>query len=327
MYTIKDVAKLANVSISTVSYAINNTGNVSEKTRKKVLAAAKELDYKPNGMARSLKMKKNNIIAVVVNEFYGPIYGEIIRGITQITKTNEYEVVVAECFSDKVNITKVLSQRLVDGAIILAANVDNDTIESLASEHFPIVTLDRELRGDYITSVLIDNEVASYEIAKYFYELGYKQVGFLSGPKDTYDNNKRFEGFKKGIKEFDLEFSAKYHINGDFTEQGGYLAMQKFLKENIPPRAFFIANDEMAIGALKALEENNISVPEQVALIGFDDIRLGEYVTPKLTTVKRPCYDLGVVAANSLIAALKGEHTSKVTTLSSELIIRESCHK
>lgn len=327
MYTIKDVAKLANVSISTVSYALNNTGNVSEKTRKKVLAAAKELDYKPNGMARSLKMKKNNIIAVVVNEFYGPIYGEIIRGITQVTKHNEYEVIVAECFSNKTNITKVLSQRLVDGAIILAANVDDETVEDLVSENFPIVTLDRELRGDHIASVLIDNEQASFEVAKYFHELGYKQVGFLSGPKDTYDNNKRFEGFKRGIKQFEMEFLSKWHLVGDFTEHSGYVAMQKFLKENTPPRAFFIANDEMAIGAMRALEENEIRVPDEVAIIGFDDIRLCEYVIPKLTTVKRPCYDLGVVAANSLIAALKGEHTSKVTTLSSEIVIRESCHK
>ncbi len=330
MPTIKDVAKLANVSISTVSYALSGNRKISDETRERVLEAAKVLDYKPSGIARSLKMKKNNIIAVVVNEFSGPIYPEIIRGISEATKKNNYEVIIAECFHSKTNITRVLSQRFVDGAIILASNINNSMVEELAGEGFPIVVLDREVKGDHVTSILIDNDHISYEVVAYFNGLGYQDIGFLSGPKDSYDNNTRYEGFKRGIKDFELNFQSKWYLKSNFTEEGGCLTMTKFIQE-VPsqewPRAFFVSNDEMALGALKALCEQGIEVPEQIALIGFDDIKLCEYVTPKLSTVRRPCYDLGVMAANSLITKLNGEKTSKVITLSSELIIRETCHK
>ena len=191
MCTIKDVAKKANVSISTVSYALNGKKNISEETRKRVLKVVEELGYRPNGIARNLKMQKNNMIAVIVNEFYGPIYQEILRGISFEAKKSNYEVIAVESFSSKSKITKVLSQRLVDGAIILASYIEDKTIEEFASEKFPIVVLDRQIPGEHIESILIDNEDAAYKVVNYFYEKGYRKVGFLGGPKDSYDNKKR----------------------------------------------------------------------------------------------------------------------------------------
>lgn len=328
MPTIKDVAKKANVSISTVSYALNGTRSISEATRQRVLEAAKELGYQPNGIARSLKMKNNRMIAVVVNEFHGPIYQEILRGISAVAKKSNYEVIASECFSGKTQVTRILSQRFVDGAIVLANYIDTETIEAIASENFPIVTLDRPTKGEYITSILIDNEDAAYEVAKYFSEKGYQKVGFLGGPKDSYDNNKRFDGFKKGILDFDLKINSKWTLASDFTEAGGYGVMKKWIAEQGEeglPRAIFVANDEMAVGVLKALEEKEIAVPKRVAIMGFDDIKLCEYIKPAITTVHRPSYELGVIAANNLIARLNGEKVAKVMILSSELVIRESC--
>ena len=328
MPTIKDVAKLAGVSISTVSYALNGTRSISDETKKKVFAAAKELDYKPSGIARSLKMKSNKMIAVVVNEFKGPIYQEIIHGVSKAAKKYGYEVIAAECFSEKTQITKVLSQRFVDGAVILASYLSDDMIKNLVGDNFPIVVLDREIKNKNITSILIDNELGTYEAINYFYEQGHRKIGFLGGPKDSYDNNTRFKGFKNAMEKLNLEFPKEWSLSSNFTEKGGYSVVEDFLN-NIPseqwPTAFFVSNDEMAIGAMRAFQEYGINVPEDMAIIGFDDIELCKYVTPKLSTIHRPCYELGTMAANSLISKLEGEKVSNLISLSSELIIRESC--
>lgn len=323
--TIKDVAKLANVSISTVSYALNNTGNISEGTKKKIFEAAKELGYRPNGNARSLKMKKNNLIAVVLYNFDGNVNADIIRGIRDIAKNNEYEVIIVESCNEKSTITKVLSQRLVDGAIILSANVDDDVVLSLSGRNFPIVTLDRKLSGDFISSVLIDNVRAVYQAVEYMYEKGYRKLGIISGPKDTYDSIKRLEGFKKAIKEFQIENLSCWNAVGSFTEPSGYDAMCKLIKGGNLAEAYFCSNDDMAIGAIKACKEHGIEVPKKVGIIGFDDIALCEYISPKLTTLRRPSYESGVISANNLINSLKGEKASKCVVLTSDLIVRESC--
>lgn len=328
MPTIKDVAKLAGVSISTVSYALNGTRSISDETKKKVFEAAKELDYKPSGIARSLKMKSNQMIAVVVNEFKGPIYQEIIHGVSKAAKKYGYEVIAAECFSEKTQITKVLSQRFVDGAVILASYLSDDMIKNLVGDNFPIVVLDREIKNKNITSILIDNELGTFEAINYFYKQGHRKIGFLGGPKDSYDNNTRFKGFKNAMGKLNLEFPKEWCLTSNFTENGGYSVVQDFLN-NIPskqwPTAFFVSNDEMAIGAMRAFQEYGINIPKDMAIIGFDDIELCQYVTPKLSTIHRPCYELGTMAANSLISKLEGEKVSNLISLSSELIIRESC--
>lgn len=328
MPTIKDVAKLAGVSISTVSYALNGTRSISDETKKKVYAAVKELDYKPSGIARSLKMKQNHIIAVVVNEFIGPVYQQIIHGVTKAAKKSGYEVIASECFSEKTEITKVLSQRFVDGAIILASYLNDNMIKDLAGDNFPIVVLDRKIKNKNITSILINNELGAYEAIKYFYENGHRKIGFLSGPNNSYDNNTRHKGFIKAMKKFNLNVEKQWCLTSNFTEEGGYDVIKEFIN-NTPreqlPTAFFISNDEMAIGAMKAFHESGINIPEDMAIIGFDDIDLCKYVTPNLSTVHRPCYGLGTLAANSLISKLEGEKVSNLISLSSELVIRESC--
>lgn len=324
MSTIKDVAKLANVSISTVSYALNNTGNVSEETRKKIINAAKELDYKPSGIARSLKTKKTEIIGVFLNNFNGPIYSEIIRGVSDVVKANGYEIVVAECMSTRNTLSRLFAQRIVDGAIVLSPNVPDKIIKEYASSNFPIVTLDRELKHDFVSSVLIDNKNACYNVIRYLSEQGYKDVALINGPKGTYDSEKRYEGFKEGIKNFNMNLKKQWECVGSFEEESGYNIAQKIIKSGDIPEVFCAANDEMAIGVVKALKENNIKVPKEVAVVGFDDIQLCEYITPKLTTVRRPAYDLGVLATYTLLDGLKGNTESKIKMLSTEMVIRET---
>lgn len=326
MATIKDVAKLANVSISTVSCSLNGgAGRVSEETRERVKEAAMQLGYQPNGIARSLKTKKTNLIGVFLGCFDGPVYGEIRKGIQQICKLNNYEAIFAECDYNSNTLAKVIQQKLVDGAIVLATNVEDKTLENIASKDFPIVVMDRELKNPYISNILIDNKNAGYNVAKYFKELGYIDVGYMEGPKIDYDNKRRIEGFNKGVKEFNLNLKNKWKISGDYTEVGGYHAMQEFIANGDLPRAMFMANDEMAFGAMTALKECGIDIPNDIAIAGFDNTDMCEFVTPPLTSISRPSYELGVIAANCLFDSLNKKKKNKSLTLPTELIKRESC--
>lgn len=324
MSTIKDVAKLANVSISTVSYALNNTGNVSDKTKRKIIEAAKKLEYKPSGIARSLKTKKTEIIGVFLNNFNGPVYSEIIRGARDVAKSNGYEIVVAECMAGKNTVTKLFSQSIVDGAIVLSTTISDKIIKEYATSKFPIVVLDRELNSDYISNVLIDNKNACYNAIKFAADQGYKDIALINGPLGTYDSEKRYEGFMEGIKDFKLNLKKEWACIGNFEERSGYDIVKGFIQKNNLPEIICAANDEMAIGAIKALNEANIKIPEEVSVMGFDDIPLCEYVTPKLTTIRRPAYDLGVLATHTLFNNLKGSFDGKSKMLSTEFIIRES---
>ena len=324
MSNIKDVAKLANVSISTVSYALNNTGNVSEETKKKILDAAKKLDYRPSGIARSLKTKKTEIIGVFLNNFNGPIYSEIIRGARDVARANGYEIIVAECMSSKNKVTRLFGQKIVDGAIVLSADISDKIIKEYATENFPIVTLDRELKGEFISSVLLDNKNASYNAMKFIAEQGYKDILLINGPKRTYDSEKRYEGFKDGIENYGLNLKKNWDCIGNFEEESGYNILKKVIESGDLPEVVCAANDEMAIGAIKALKEYNIKIPKEIAVMGFDDIPLCEYITPKLTTIRRPAYDLGVLATHTLFNNLKGNYDGRSKMLSTEFIIRES---
>ncbi|MGL5331047.1 MAG: LacI family DNA-binding transcriptional regulator [Peptostreptococcaceae bacterium] len=267
-------------------------------------------------MARSLKTKKTNLIGVFLGNFDGPVFAEIRRGIQQICRMYDYEAIFAECeYSSKV-VRKLLNQGFVDGAIIHATNIENEVLEKVASKNFPIVVMDREYKSEYISNVLIDNESAGHNVARRFKELEYNDVGYMEGPSIDYDNNKRIEGFKKGIKEFNLNTNSKWKLNGGYTELGGYKAMQDFLGSNkVFPRAMFITNDEMVFGAIKALRENNIYVPRDIAIVGFDNADKCEFVELNLTTISRPSFELGVIAANCLFDCLEKNKKHKYVCL------------
>lgn len=324
MSTIKDVAQLANVSISTVSYALNNSGSVSGETKKKVLEAAKKLDYKPNGIARSLKTKKTEMIGVFLNDFNGPVYSEIIRGVQEIAVSKGYEIIIAECMANEHSVSRIFTQGIVDGAIVLSTRISSDIIREYASSHFPVVLLDREMSGEYISSVLIDNKSACYNLVKYIKDLGYRKVAIINGPKGTYDSNKRYEGMTEAIRDFGLTINEGQSFIGKFTEDDGYRFGKEIAASGNLPEVILAANDEMAIGAMKALQEEGISVPDQVSVTGFDDIELCQYVSPKLTTIARPAYELGLLATHVLFNSMKGDVSRHSQVLNTELVIRES---
>lgn len=331
MATIKDVAKRAGVSISTVSYVLNNTGKISEETKEKVLRAAQELNYIPNTFAKRLKKQQYDLVALVVHEIKGPFYDALVRGIQDVLHSFGYNLLIYCTLENrKEDVDKFLRTGIVGGIMILTPAVKNENILKWAHE-FKIVTLDRVLKDQRIKSVRVNNEKGAYEVVKYLHELGHTKIGFIKGSKDSLDARERFRGFTRAMNELKLEINDNFIFEGDFTEESGYSVIKNYLKKSKKkslPTALFCANDEMAIGAMNALKANGISVPDDISLVGFDDIELSSYVHPPLTTVRRPMYQLGSIAAHMLLSLLteKDEGLSNVV-LDVELVIRESVKK
>ena len=324
--TIKDVAKLAGVSISTVSYALNASEKVSETTREKVISAAKELNYVPNNFAKGLKRTSNNLIAVVVHEMFGPFYDNLIKGIQDTASLVGYDLVVfIENGVGRNTSVSFLKQDIVKGVIIMTSHIKDEDIRDIASCGMPTVILDRKFNAENVSNVLIDNEKGAYLAMKHLLDLGHRRIAFISGPESSYDNLLRLKGYKKALKENNIDFDKSLIINADFTENTGYISVKRFV-ETAPvlPTAFFSSNDEMAIGALKAFSEKKLSVPQDISLVGFDDIKELKYISPELTTVHRPMYELGSYSAHLLVNVIEKKTANNNLMLDVKLIIRGS---
>lgn len=317
MPTIKDVAKKAGVSISTASYALNNLPNVHPETKQRILDAAKELNYYPNGIARNLKTKRTGNIGVFVYGFSGPIFSDVLEGIRQKLQENDFNIIVSSGKASE----NLLNERQIDGAIIFDNNLTDECLKNYAS-HGPLFVLDRILKGKNIYSSVIDNEGMVYQLISEMIKRGYRKFGYLSGPDDAFNNNHRYQGFLQALKDQGIENHQFYQ--GDFTIEGGYQIGLEIAKSKDMPRFLYCANDESAIGLMKALRENHIKIPEQVALAGFDNINLGEYLFPKLTTIGIDHIAWGKNVAQAVIDLINDKKINKVEHPEGKIILRES---
>lgn len=326
MTTLKDIARLAGVSVSTASYALNNRPEVKDETRKKILEIASKLNYKPSGIAKDLKLKKTGTIGLVLSSFSGPFYSGIINGIEEITFSNGYNLIICSSYGGKNSTAaKFLSEKRTDGILLLASDITDEIILRSANENFPIVLMDRELEGKYIKSVTVNNRKAAYEAVSHLVNTGYRKIGYFSGPVISIDNLQRFEGYRNALRDNDIGFCPKWNLQGQFTRNGGHNCMLLLAANNDLPEAVFCGNDEMAIGAIEAARELGINIPEDLAIMGFDDIEPAQYIKPTLSTVRHPKYLLGSAAAHLLIQALDKNFDTGSIKLDTQLIIRESC--
>lgn len=307
MATIKDVAKKSGVSISTASYALNNQPNVHEKTREKVLQAAKELNYYPNASARNLKTKKTNNVGFFIYGFDGPIFGDILEGVNNELQLKGFNIIVSSGESSAV----ILREKQVDAAIIFDSNLDDMTLQNYAKE-YPLVVLDRDLKGKNIYNSQVKNQKIIEAFIDDIIQKGYKKIAYLSGPEDSPSNLERYEGFKASMKKNNiLEYR---HYNGDFTINTGYVLGKEIAKEENKPDFIFCANDESAIGVLKAFNESGIKVPNEISIAGFDGIMLGEYVVPNLTTIAIDYKRWGHDLATFITKLLNKEDAGKISS-------------
>jgi LacI family transcriptional regulator len=323
LVTLKDVAKRAGVSVSTASYSINGSSLITKETKQKVLLAAKEIGYRTNGPAKNLKEKKTNIIGLFLSGFTGPFFTDMMEGIQDVVIQNGYELMVYAS-DDK---HRLLVERYVDGAIILNYHMKDAFLESIADEKLPCIVLDREMETPFINQVLLPNERGSAMAVHYLLEKGHKRIGYMAGSADSYDGEMRLKGFKKEMQNHTQSFSERDLLRADFTESSGYLAMFQYIEKHTQnvPTAFICANDEMAMGAIRAIKEKNLKVPDDIAIIGFDDIYVSQHFSPSITTIKVPRKQWGIIAAHSLFKMMDSKYEVETDqAVSIELMSRTS---
>jgi LacI family transcriptional regulator len=302
MATIKDVAKQAGVSIATVSYVMNNDPRIKKETADKVLKVAEEINYLPNGIARNFKKNKTNNVLVLIHNFGGPIYQEILEEIHTTLKALSYKMIV--CSGELAH--NLLQEKQADGAIVLDTTVEPNLLERIAKKGFPIIDL-RKIYGP--TSEIIvksmDGFTPVYEVIKLAIHSGFSKFGFMHGNEDSPDNIKRYRGFIKALQENQLQPFCE--LNGQFREQSGYQAIKDYFETgNILPEVLFCANDEMAIGVINYLNEMKVDIPQAMKIIGFDNIELGKYIKPQLTTIDVNRAEWARNLAESIVSAIEG---------------------
>jgi LacI family transcriptional regulator len=327
MNTIKDVAKKAHTSITTVSRVLNNSPHsVNPKTREKVLKAVRELNYRPNILARGLVMKESRTIGVIVPDISNSYYSEITHGIENIANQNGYTVIICNTnrlASKALSYIKVLEERQVDGIIFAGGTDAKKLLESeLKKQKTKVILIGNH--GIDFPSVQIDNADGACRAISYLIDQGHRNIGFIKGPPKSITSRERFQGYKKAMKDNRLPVKEKLIVSGNFTSQSGYEATRLLLRPKTKPTAIFCANDQMAIGSIKAIRESGYLIPDNISVIGFDDIELASYIRPSLTTVSVPMYQLGQTAMSGLLNIIQEKGVEKKVTLQTKLIIRES---
>lgn len=317
MATIKDIAKAANCSISTVSYALNNDTRISEETAKRIKRIAKEMNYFPSAAARNLKRQSTRTILVAISDFGGPVYNELLDGIHHELVNHDYTMLVSTGQSSD----KMLKQRSADGAIISDINIKDDFLNKVSVNFRPIIVLDRHLKENAIFNLTIDNENLMYQLTKDVIHHHYKKISFVHGVKDSYDNETRYLGFKKALDEENM--SAFNEFRGNFTKESGVEIAKEIIKLDEKPDMIICSNDEMAIGLMEELIENNYDVPKDIGVSGFDDIMLASYFKPKLSSVKIDHFSWGKRIAKTMIQLLNKEEV-KIEKEQGSVIKRES---
>ena len=333
MATLKDVAKRSGVAIGTASAVINNQSWVSEETRRRVQKAIEELNYRPNQLARNLRTQRTNTIGLIVGDITNPFYPQVIRSIDAFARQNDYLIIVCDSNENsKIGLEtfKGLLEKKVDGIIFVGGVVPEDELKKYMNEKNPlIVVIERDYGFPEIGTVIVDSINGGYTATKHLLDLGYSSVGIITGPlEDKYIHGSfgRFEGYQMALKAYSIPFDQTLVKQGDFTFEGGYRAMKEFLQEESGIRAIFASNDIMAIGAMVAIKEHGLRIPEDIALVGYDDIPEASYTTPSLTTIKLPKIELGKTAVKILVNHLNGKkQVALKRVLSTELVVRQSC--
>ncbi|MCW3789964.1 LacI family transcriptional regulator [Paenibacillus sp. LS1] len=324
MITIKDVAKMAGVASSTVSCVLNDKGNVSETTRQRVLAAAGQLNYVKNGPASEMKRQSTQTIGVIVHDMSSPYFSDLVNGIQSIAMSHGYDMIVCSSLGgEKSTAHRYIRERRIDGAIVIAQNIEDQLLIEASEAGFPIVVMDRDLDAPHIVKVLMSDTQGGYLATRYLIDKGHRTIAYISGPAHSECNLQRYQGYLNAMAEAGIEENPAWKIGGQYLKQDGYHAAKKLLEGELPSAVFF-ANDEMAFGGLEAFREHGIAVPEQLSVIGFDNIPASQYVQPPLTTFRQPKTDAAQLAGHVLFQRLKGESVENLYTLDIQCVERDS---
>ena len=327
--TIKDVARKAGVSISTVSRVINDSKPVTDEIKQRVLNVIEETGYVPNPLARSLVTKKSQLIGVIVPEVSDSFVSEIVNGIEEVAKMYDYDILLANTYSDKEQELKsinLLRAKQVEGIVMMSWLIGEEHINFINKCQIPATYISKTARGFDVHSVSISNTKATYDMTKYLIEKGHQKIGFIMTSEDTTVMEKeRYTGYENAMNEANLKIYEELVKSGDTEYDGGYKGMNEILISKNIPDAVFVTGDEAAIGAMNAIFDAGYRVPEDISVAGFNDVKLASIYRPKLTTVHQPLYDMGAVAIRMVIKMINGEVLDeKKVELPYKIVERES---
>ncbi|MBJ7222302.1 MULTISPECIES: ribose operon transcriptional repressor RbsR [unclassified Brenneria] len=329
MTTMKDVARLAGVSTSTVSHVINNNRFVSEIIRARVMAAVEQLNYAPSALARSLKINQTQTIGMLLTVSNNPFYAEVVRGVERCCYERGYSLILCNTEGDPDRMSRSLEtllQKRVDGVLLLCTQ-NHRPLPDMVSRYpsIPMVMMDWAPFDGHV-DVIKDNSLLGGEMAtNYLISRGYRKIACIAGPKDKATAYNRLEGYRQAMQRAGLAIPADYEIFGDFEFETGYRAMQQLLSLNDRPDAVFAGNDAMAVGVYHALYQAGLVIPRDMAVIGYDDIELARYMSPPLTTIHQPKDELGELAVDTLLHRLEHPDTEpNILVLTPELMVRKS---
>jgi LacI family transcriptional regulator len=328
--TINDVAKRANVSPVTVSRVLNGAPNVNDATRARVNAAIAELGYVPNVVARSLRVRRTRSIALILPDITNPFWPTVARGVEDAAQRNGYTVLL--CNSDEnsekqARYLEVVISQQVDGVVIAPANSDASHLAPLRERDIPTVVMDRRVDGWDVDTVRGDSVGGAHMLTRHLVELGHRRIAMLTGPANTSTSQERLAGYEAALTRAGLAMDGQLIRFGEFRQSSGEEMAREVLALAEPPTAIFAANNTIALGALGAIGERGLRVPQDVALVCFDEVSPSSQLFPFLTVAEQPAYEMGLEAAGMLFARLANAqtHTPRQIMLPTRLIVRYSC--
>ncbi|MBE4202198.1 substrate-binding domain-containing protein [Vibrio parahaemolyticus] len=330
MATMKDIAKLAGVSTSTVSHVINKTRFVSEEISERVNNAAKELNYyAPSALARSLKVNRTKTIGMLVTTSTNPFFGEVVKGVERSCYHKGYSLILCNTEGDNERMRQsinTLLQKRVDGLILMCSSLEGERIDVFERyPDIPVVVMDWGPML-FTSDKIQDNSLrGGYLAAKYLIDCGHTEIGCITGPLIKHQAQMRYEGYKRAMNEAGLEFNANWIIESDFECEGGYQVFKKMAERGTLPSSIFVSNDMMAMGVINAANELGIKVPDDLSIIGYDDIHIAKFMSPSLTTIHQPKYRLGQASVETLVRRLDDKsNEAQVVQLEPTLVVRNS---
>jgi LacI family transcriptional regulator len=327
MPTIHDVAKRAGVASITASRVISGSGYASQEVRERVEKAAAELGYVPNSLARSLRSRRTHTLALVVTDITNPYFTTLARGVEDAASRAGFNVIFCnsdESLEKESNYIHLLLQKQVDGFLLVPAQGNSHSLEAIRSRGTPLVVLDRRVPGAVVDTVRCDSEDGAYQLTRLLLELGHRRIAILSGPHGVSTADDRVAGFQRALAEAGIDLPEEMLLRGELTPESGAAMTRAALALNPRPTALLAGNNFITIGAMKALQEAGLSVPEQIALVGFDDLPPAMVAFPFFTVVSQPAYEMGSRAAELLLDRLETPGEAQEIVLPAQIIVRHS---
>jgi len=326
--TIKDVARVAGVSVATVSRALNGHANVTPQTREHVMGVVAQLRFVPSSAAQSMITRRTHTVGALLPDLHGEYFSELIRGIDLAARARGLHLLVSSSHGDAAEAAAALRAMngRVDGLLVMSPHVNADFLWGNVPDDLPAVLMNTRVAGGNHSSFAVDNHGGAYAMVRHLIERGHRDIAFVAGPESNFEAQERLAGYRAAIADLLPGGTGERVLQGDFTQESGFRAGSQVVALTNRPSAVFASNDAMAIGCLSALNEAGLQVPQDIALAGFDDIPISRYVNPSLTTVRARITELGGLALERLASAIEepGRIGAQHQTLRADLIVRQS---